>query len=136
VLDGVIVGTCDASERRHGLLLTDKEYGDFDVRLKFRVVAGNSGFYFRSEEVECSVGVNGFQAEVDVSYETGGLHETGRRAWVIQSNVEELRKHYTPGEWTDLRVSTRRGDLAVYVNDYKTVELKNDPGRHKGHFAL
>ena len=73
VKDGVIVGTSVKSERRHGLLVSDKQYGDFVVRCRFRVVTGDSGFYFRSEKVKSAVGVNGFQAEVDNSKEVAGL---------------------------------------------------------------
>ena len=46
-------------------LVSDAEYSDFVVRFKFRVVKGNSGFYFRSDKVKHAVGVNGFQAEVE-----------------------------------------------------------------------
>ena len=56
VKDGTIVGTSEKSERRHGLLASDATYGDFTVRVKFRVVQGNSGFYFRSEKVAGAVG--------------------------------------------------------------------------------
>ena len=44
VRDGTIVGTSPKSERRHGLLATDKTYGDFTVRLKFRVVKVNTTY--------------------------------------------------------------------------------------------
>ena len=49
--DGTIHGT-NARDRtpKHGLLFSDKEYGDFAVRLKFQSKAGTSGLCFRSEE--------------------------------------------------------------------------------------
>ncbi len=82
VKNGAIVGTSPRSERRHGILLTDKQYSNFVVKAKFRVHSGDSGFYFRAERVKSAVSVNGFQVEVDTSQETGCLYETGERAWV------------------------------------------------------
>ena len=136
VKDRLLIGTSPKSERLHGLLLSDKVYGDFTVRLKFRVVQGNSGFYFRSEKVDGAVGVHGFQAEVDTTPATGGLYETGGRAWVKQPDPEVTKKCYKPGEWTDMTVTAEGRNVVVEVNGVKTVELTDDPGRLKGHFAL
>lgn len=136
VEDGAIVGRSEKSERRHGLLVTDQEYEDFEARLKFRVHQGDSGFYFRVREVKGAVGVHGFQVEVDSSYETGGLYETGGRGWVVKPPVAELKEHYKPGEWTELHLSARGGNVVVRINGYQTAELKDDPGRRKGRLAL
>ena len=53
VARGVIVGSQEKSEKRHGILLSDKKYGDFVVRLKFKALAGNSGFYFQIGRASC-----------------------------------------------------------------------------------
>lgn len=137
VVDGVIVGTSAKSETRHGLLISDKAYGDFEVRLKFKVAAGNSGFYFRSTPVEYKVGIKGFQAEVDRTPATGGLYETLGRAWVKKPDAEQMKKLYKPGEWTDMTVRAVGKDVTVYINGKKVVELKGDEkGATRGHFAL
>ena len=133
VKDGAIVGTSQKSERRHGLLLSDKKYKNFTVRLKFKPVKGNSGFYFRSEKVKHAVGVNGFQAEIDPNRDTGGLYETGGRAWVVKAGKIE---GFQGGQWNEMTVTADGGDVVVTVNGHKTAELKNDPGRKEGHFAL
>jgi len=136
VKDGTIVGTSDKSEPRHGLLVSDKTYADFAVRFKFRVVAGNSGFYFRSEKVEGAVGVHGFQAEVDNSQNVGGLYETGGRAWVAGPDPKLIKEIYKPGEWNEMSVTASGRNVVVCLNGKKTVELKDDPGRLEGHLAL
>ena len=136
VKDGAILGTSDKAEPRHGLLLSDKTYRDFTVRLKFRVTKGNSGFYFRSEKVDNAVGVNGFQAEVANDPTVGGLYETGGRAWVVQPNPELTKKCYKPGEWNELIVEAKGRNVIVHLNGEKTAELKDDPGRLEGYFAL
>jgi len=136
VKDGVILGTSAKSERRHGLLMSDKEYADFVVRFKFLVVKGDSGFYFRSEPVKHAVGVNGFQVEVDNSKEVGGLYETGGRAWVKKPDPAVIKKIYKPGEWNQGSIAAIGRNVVVRLNGTKTVELINDRGRTKGHFAM
>ncbi len=137
VADGAIVGKSPRSERRHGILLSEKTFKDFTARAKFRVHSGDSGFYFRCGPVAGGVAVNGFQVEVDSSQETGGLYETGGRAWVVKPSKEDIpKKNYRPGEWTDLELSARGGHIVVKINGVVTAELTDDPGRSEGHFGL
>ena len=137
VKDGAIVGTSPKSERRHGILLTDKQYSNFVVKAKFRVHSGDSGFYFRAERVKSAVSVNGFQVEVDTSQETGGLYETGGRAWVHRPTAAVIKKRkYKKGEWTDLELSAIGGHIVVKINGVISTELKNDKSRRKGHIGL
>lgn len=134
--DHTLRGTSERAEKRHGLLMSDAEFDDFTVRLKFKVSQGDSGFYFRSSPVAGAVGINGFQVELDTSYETGGLYETGGRAWVVQHPAEKKTRWYKQGDWNDLTVSAHGRRNVVHINGRKSAELKNDPGRTSGHFAL
>jgi len=136
VQNGVIVGTSSKAEKRHGLLVSDKRYGDFTARLKFKVAKGNSGFYFRVDKVESNVGVHGFQAEIDMGDEVGGLYETGGRAWVVKPKPEEVKKYFKPQQWNQMTVSAHGRHIVVHVNGHKTAELTNDPGRLQGRLAL
>ena len=136
VRDSVIEGSNVSSDKRHGLLVSDKRYGDFTVRLKFKALKGNSGLYFRVDEVAGAVGVHGFQAEIDESKDIGGLYETGGRGWVMQPKSEDVQKWFKPGEWNEMAVSAHGRRIVVHVNGLKSVELKNDKGRTEGHFAL
>jgi len=132
----VLVGTSPKSEHRHGLLISDARYGDFEARFEFRTVSGCSGFYFRVDEVGGATGVAGFQAEVDPSAETGGLYETGGRAWVVKPDPELMAAHYRAGAWSRMTVRAQGGDIDVHVNGQLTARLRDDPGRREGHFAL
>ncbi|MCP4377882.1 MAG: DUF1080 domain-containing protein, partial [bacterium] len=137
VKDGVIVGSCPKTEKRHGILLTDKKYKDFTVRLKFKTVKGNSGFYFRVDKVKSNVNVNGFQAEIGTnSMATGGLYETGGRRWVTKPDAKLIKKLVKQGQWNQMTVSAHGGRIVVHVNNRKTAELKNDPGRKEGYLGL
>lgn len=139
VEDGAIHGTSPENEARHGILLSEEAYGDFAVRLRFKVVEGDSGFYFRAQPVASGVSVNGFQVELDSSLETGGLYETGGRGWVSKPDADDLkeRKVYTPGEWSTLNLSAHGKNVHVYINDKPTARLVDDQEiSERGHFGL
>ncbi|HJO08450.1 MAG TPA: DUF1080 domain-containing protein, partial [Verrucomicrobiota bacterium] len=127
VKNGVVIGTSPKSEPRHGILLTKKRFKDFVVKAKFRVLHGDSGFYFRVDRVKSGVSVHGFQVEIDETDETGGLYETGGRGWVHQSTAEVAKKRsYKKGEWTDLELTAKGGDITVKINGIVSTRLIND----------
>jgi hypothetical protein len=136
VENGAVVGRSDKQDPRHGLLVTDKAFDNFEVQVKYKAIAGNSGLYFRAEEVGGVVGVHGFQAEIDPNYDAGGLYETGGREWVVKPTPDEVKTWYKPGEWNTMSVRAEGDRITVHVNGKKTAELLNDPGRKKGHIAL
>ena len=137
VKDGVIVGTSPKSEPRHGILLTKKRFKDFIVKAKFRVLHGDSGFYFRVDRVKSGVSVHGFQVEVDETDETGGLYETGGRGWVHQPTKDVAKKRaYKKGDWTDLELTAKGGDITVKINGVVSTKLTNDKSRRGGHIGL
>ena len=136
VKDGNIVGTSPKSEKRHGILLSQKRYSDFTLSLKYKAKKGNSGLYFRVETVDSEVTVNGFQAEIDESKDIGGLYETGGRAWVIQPTPDQVANYFKPQDWNTMIVSARGQNVLVFVNGHKTASLIDDPGRTEGFIGL
>ena len=136
VENGAIIGTSDKSDERHGLLVSDDTYKDFEVRIKYKAIQGNSGLYFRAKEVGGQYGVEGFQAEIDPLNNAGGLYETSGRGWVVQPDSADVKKWYKPGEWNTMTVRAEGKSIVVHVNGIKTAEVKNDPGRQEGHIAL
>ena len=86
VKDGVITGQTTAENPTKGntFLIHKDEVGDFELRLKFKIVGGNSGIQYRSADKGNSV-VHGYQADID-SGETyiGILYEEGGRGILAQ----------------------------------------------------
>ncbi len=67
VEDGAITGQTTAENPTNGntfLIWRDGEVSDFELRLQFRIVGGNSGIQYRSKEVEKWV-IAGYQADID-----------------------------------------------------------------------
>jgi hypothetical protein len=136
VKDGILTGSSPLAEKRHGILVSDKIYKDFEIEVKYKAVKGNSGLYFRVDKSGDGVGVHGFQAEIDSKADVGGLYETAGRAWVVQPTAEQVATWFKPGKWNTMKVRAVGGDITVWVNKKQSAELKNDSGRKQGHIAL
>lgn len=133
--NGVIHATHSKNDQEFGHLVSNSSLSDFCVRLKYKAAKGNSGFYFHIEESGAS-GVSGFQAEIDAEKDAGGLYETNGRGWVVQPKAEDVKKWFKPQDWNVMTVTARGRRVAVEVNGHKTAEVRDDPGRTEGQFAL
>ena len=136
VVDGVLIGTSEKSDVRHGLLVTDKSYHNFIISVTYKAIKGNSGLYFRVKEIDHAVGVKGFQAEIDGTKDAGGLYETMGRAWVIQPKPDDVKIWYKPNQWNEMIVEAREGNIIVKVNGMESARLTNDTGSVEGKIAL
>ncbi len=135
VEDGAFVGRAN-NEKLYGLLVSDKMFRDFTVRFKFKCLSGDSGFYIRTIIKEPEE-ANGLQVQVGrVGSGVGGIYESYGRAWISKPS-DELEKSYTrDDQWNDMVIDAHGGNVTVHVNGIKSAELKNDPSRPEGHFAL
>lgn len=150
VTDGVLVGKSPATEELHGLLLSEKTFDNFTVRITFRVLAGNSGFYFRSQPNDTQVGIAGIQAEMENSELVGGLYETGGRTWIVKplhyfptfsedrqdGRKKQWDKARQVGEWSTMVISAHGDRIVTHVNDILACDIVDPEGRKVGHFAV
>lgn len=135
VEDGVIHGTHVKSEKEFSHLVSNNPLDDFTVRLTYKAIKGNSGLYFRIAETGAT-GVTGFQAEIDAAQDAGGLYETNGRAWVSKPSAEDVKGWFKPQDWNTMIVYAYGRRVATDVNYHRAAELRDDPGRTEGHFAL
>lgn len=135
VEDGAFVGRAD-KEKLYGLLVSDKTFRDFTVRFKFKCLSGDSGFYIRTIFKDPDQ-AHGLQVQVGrVKSGVGGIYESYGRGWVSKPS-DELEKSYTKDdEWNEMVIEARGGHVTVKVNGVVSAEIKDDPGRPEGHFAL
>ena len=135
-----------------GWLMTDKEYGDFELRLEFKLPAkGNSGVALRS----AMAGNPAFEAGMEIQILDDEWHRrnlpdlkvsqlTGS-VYSIQGPAQDALKPI--GEWNSMRIVARGKHLTIEVNGTKTVDVdldkfknkeKEHPGmlHEKGHLGL
>ena len=133
---GILRGECAKTDEQ-GVLVYEKPVKDFTARLQFRILGGNSGFYFRAERVKEQPLVKGFQAEVDAIFDVGGIWETAGRGWVFKPTPEiHATAKFKPGEWTDMHVSAIGDRYIVRLNGKTITDITDSQGRREGVVAL
>lgn len=135
VENGEFVGRAN-KEKLYGLLVSDKTFKDFTVRFKFKSLTGDSGFYVRTI-IKPPEKANGLQIQVGPPKTgTGGIYESYGRAWVTKPKLEDEPQFLKPDGWNEMTIAAHGGAVTVHVNGFKTAELKNDPSRAEGVFAM
>jgi hypothetical protein len=153
VADGMIVGQTTAqnpTSHNTFLIWRDGKLDDFELRLKFRIVGGNSGIQYRSVESPDWV-VKGYQADFEagktcsgIVYEEGGrgilaqrgqkvvLHETGRKE-VLGSvgDSARIQEAILPEQWNDYTIIARGNYLVHKINGITTAEAMDDDDAHR-----
>jgi hypothetical protein len=128
--DGAIHGSSAPGDDRIAFLVSDASFKDLTVRLKFKILKGNSGFFVRAEKEKLAA----YEVEIDEAARTGGFWETGGRNWVTGP---EDNAAVVPNEWNELTASLHGHRIVFHLNGVKTVDLPNDvQGRLEGHLAL
>ena len=135
VEDGAIVGRTQSAAKLYGLLVSDAVYHDFTVRLKFKSLKGNSGFYIRTV-LESPDRAHGLQVEVDPRNNAGGVYESYGRAWVAKPKPEDVARYFRPDDWNEVVVAAYGGNVKVTVNGVTSAELTGDPSRPAGQLAM
>jgi hypothetical protein len=135
VEDGAIVGRTQEAAKLYGLLVSDGVYHDFTVRLKFKSIKGNSGFYIRTVLASPDE-AHGLQIEVDPRNDSGGIYESYGRAWVAKPDPGNFAKYFKPDDWNELTIAAYGRDVKVTVNGVTSAELKGDPSRPAGQLAM
>ncbi len=163
VCDGVINGQTTPENRiaeNDFLIWTGGDVRDFELRLKFRIVNGNSGIYFRSLErrkmqnealVGCQAdfSADGRWTGVVMEYTRRGiLAERGQkveidgqgRIKVVASvgDPDQLLAKVKNEQWNDYTLIARGGHIVLKINDTIMCDLQdNDPKRiPEGKLAL
>ncbi|MBM3735936.1 MAG: DUF1080 domain-containing protein [Acidobacteria bacterium] len=133
--DGALYGKQPGGTGPRGLLISEAEYADFTLRLKYKITQGNSGVFFRMASPP-SAKEMGFEVEVDPARDAGGLQAPGTRGWLQHTGPVEQTPFYRAGDWNEMTVSAHGRRIVVHVNGKQASQSLDDPGRLTGHLAL
>jgi hypothetical protein len=123
--DEIVRASTPDKEPRDGLVLSKQVYDNFAARVSFQCSSGNSGLYFRAEEVDKPYWLKGFQCEICDNAATAGLWEVQGRGWVYKPPQDNI-KNLDPKGWNDVAI-TAVGDRLVTELNGKMIVDKNDP---------
>src|SRR4051794_22688373 len=129
VEDGAIVAGSRSEKIAHNEFLASKEeFGDFELRLKARVVGKgqNAGVQFRSQRIPDHFEMIGYQCDMGMMQGKpiwGALYdESRRRKFLAEPDSEKLKAVFKPEEWNDIAIRCEGPRIQIWVNGLKTVD--------------
>ncbi|MDO4575455.1 MAG: DUF1080 domain-containing protein [Planctomycetia bacterium] len=146
VEDGTIVGVCTPNTPMNTFLCTDKEYGNFILKLEFKVLQpGNSGVQFRSHARPAGdrQSVFGYQCEIAEYPAMCKIYDEGRRGFKHgrvflpsdEKAAEEAFKTYKKGEWNEIEIQCVGPSIRTWFNGVPVTNIF-DPVELSGFIGL
>ena len=127
IQDGAFVGGSLAEKVPHNeFLCTKKEYGNFELRLKFKLIGTegqmNAGVQFRSVRIPNHFEVSGYQADLGDGY-WGALYDESRRKKILVApDKEAVLKVLKKEDWNDYTIRCEGRHIQLWINGLKTVD--------------
>ncbi len=131
IQDGAIVGGSLAGRiARNEFLCTTKTYGDFELRLKVKLLGegANAGIQFRTKRIPNHHEVTGYQADMGVGW-WGALYDESRRNKVLKGpDQERMKGVIKANDWNDYVIRAEGRRIQLWINGVQTVDyLEEDP---------
>jgi hypothetical protein len=136
VEDGAIVaGTLDNKIARNEFLCTTRTYGDFELRLKVKLLGGdqaNAGIQFRTKRIPNNHEVIGYQADMGVGW-WGALYDESRRNKVLVGpDQAKMKTVVKANDWNDYVIRAEGNHIQLWINGVQTVDYTEaDPAIDK-----
>jgi hypothetical protein len=128
ISDGAIIGGSLTDTVPHNdFLCTEKEYSDFVLKLRFKIVGNggfiNAGVQFRSQRLkEPAYEMTGYQADLGAGY-WGSLYDESRRNKVLAfADSLTVQKTLKPDDWNDYEIHAEGKRIRLYINGQQTVD--------------
>lgn len=127
--DGAIVGGNLKEGLPHNeFLCTTREFGDFELRLKFKLLGegANAGVQIRSRRIPDHYEVCGYQADLGDGW-WGSLYDESRRNRVLAAaDAEALARVLKRDDWNEYRIRCQGRRIQLWINDLQTVDYTEE----------
>lgn len=129
--NGSLVGeTTGTGIRYNDFLATEKSYGNFELRLEFKMHEGkgNSGVQIRSKRDTAgkdTKAVSGYQADIGDGY-WGTLYDEHRRNKGLSKLLPEADKVVKKDDWNTYVIRADGPQITLTLNGLKTTDYRED----------
>ena len=129
--DGAIVGgSLEENVPRNEFLCTTKEYGDFELRVTFKLLGdrakANAGVQFRTKRIPNHHEVSGYQADMGQGF-WGALYDESRRNKVLaKPDPKVLEKVVKHDDWNEYVIRCEGPRVRLWLNGTLTVDYTED----------
>jgi hypothetical protein len=130
--DGAIVGgSLKEKIARNEFLCTTRTFGDFELRLRFKLLGGdsaNAGVQFRTKRIPSNHEVIGYQADMGSGW-WGALYDESRRKTVLKGpDKAKMKALVRAGDWNDYVIRAEGRRIQLWINGVQTVDYtEQDP---------
>jgi Domain of Unknown Function (DUF1080) len=129
---GVLLARQDPKGRRQGesWLITEKDYIDFILTLKYRVTkGGNSGVFLRDpvSRADRLAAPDGGPAPWEIGLEAN-IQDSPKTDWptgsIYSIGTAAVHDLDHPGDWNDMKIKVQGEQVSVWLNDKLAVDVK------------
>jgi len=115
---------------RNEFLCTTKTYGDFELKVTFKLVGdkekANAGVQFRTKRIPKHHEVSGYQADAGQDY-WGALYDESRRNKVLAKPTKEvLEKLVKHEDWNEYVIRCEGPSVKLWLNGKLTVDYTEE----------
>ncbi len=125
IREGAVVGgSLKENVARNEFLTTKKEYGDFELRLQFKLLGetANAGVQIRSQRIPDHHEMIGYQADMGDGW-WGCLYDESRRKKVLAGpEAADRDKVVKKDDWNDYRILCEGRRIRLWINGQPTVD--------------
>jgi hypothetical protein len=125
-------GTLKEQQPRNEFLASKKEYGDFELKLKFKLLGEakktfvNGGVQIRSQRVKDSAEMIGYQADLGDGFWASIYDESRRNKVMAAADQEAMHKALKAGEWNEYVVRAEGRRIRTWINGVAGVDYSEE----------
>ena len=125
----IVGGSLKRPSPKNEYLCTTKQYADFELRLKFKVLGEsvNAGVQIRSHRVPKSNEMIGYQADLGDGI-WGNLYDERRHKLLVGPTEAEQAKFIKPDGWNEYVIRCQDRRVQFWINGHRTVDY-TEPDR-------
>lgn len=132
----IVGGTMKEKIPRNEFLCTTRQYTNFVLRLKFKLIGkgANAGVQIRTKRIPNHHEVSGYQADMGEPGWWGSLYDESRRNKVLaQSNMETLNPVLKRDDWNDYTIRCEGKRIQLSINGVSTVDYTETDDKIEDH---
>ena len=119
VTNGELYGTKDAAIAKHSLLVSQQSFTNFEARVVYKAIHGDSGFYFRLQPAKNGVGFEGYHAEIrSDGTNVGGIFDVAVD-WITKPDPALTKEAFNPNDWNEMVIRAVGKEITVDLNGHR-----------------
>jgi hypothetical protein len=127
---GVLIGSTPGGPEHHYLYTEKADYADFELHADVKLLGNNSGVCIRIAPTSFD-DVPGYQVDMGEGY-WGSLWDERGRGMLAKYPKEDVDRILHVGDWNHYYVRAVGHHIQAWLNDVKTIDLVDEPGRPGG----